>query len=178
MSCQACDWIEKSKKIYEDDKLVAILAKQPANPGHTIVIPKKHYTILEQIPDKEVQHHGIVINKITRAIFESMNIQGVSVLMQNGIAAHQKIPHFMTHIIPRMENDDVGLVWQPRQLSEEEMSTVELQLNEQTKKIETVDAKPLTKVNIDNGSSHKKQKVGNNQSDEINYLIKQLERIP
>ncbi len=178
MSCEACAWIEKSKKIYEDDKVIAILADQPANPGHTIVIPKKHYTILEQIPDNEIAHHGIVINKITRAIFESMNIQGVNVLMQNGLSAHQQIPHFMTHIIPRMENDNVGLTWQPRQLSEEEMSTVELQLMEQTRSLEPVDIKPMAQVNLDKDRAPQDPSTEKTGSDETNYLVKQLEKIP
>src|SRR3989344_1601038 len=39
----------KSKKIYEDNDIIAVLDINPANPGHTIVFPKTHYQILAQI---------------------------------------------------------------------------------------------------------------------------------
>ena len=48
--CQIIDGTIPSKKIYEDDDIVAILDFNGANPGHSFVIPKQHIPILEQVP--------------------------------------------------------------------------------------------------------------------------------
>jgi len=40
-----------SKKLYEDDECIAILDVNGASPGHSFVIPKEHYPILEKVPD-------------------------------------------------------------------------------------------------------------------------------
>ena len=55
--CLVCGIIEgkiPSKKVYEDEQILAVLDVNGANPGHCFVLPKKHYTIFEQVPDNEV----------------------------------------------------------------------------------------------------------------------------
>ncbi len=137
-TCLVCQIVENkipSKKIYEDDLVMAVLDVNGAVPGHSFVIPKNHYQIIEQVPDKEIGRLFQVSNKISSAIFESLGAQGTNVFVANGIPAGQTIAHFTINVIPRKENDGINLQWQPKQLSEEEMSTVELKLKEQTKNI-------------------------------------------
>lgn len=167
MKCKGCE--QQGEKMYEDDKVVVVLSPNPANFGHTLVIPKEHYTILEQMPDYIVAHLGVVVNKISRVLFESMNIQGTNVFIQNGISAGQSIPHLIVHIIPRTENDGINLDWQPRQLGEEEMSTIELLLNEQAGAIDFEREKPKP-VDMD--------KELEQLEEAENYMIKQLDRMP
>ena len=112
MKCEACELIKGEEKIYEDDKVFAVLAKNPANYGHIWVVPKEHYTIIEQVPDFVMAHIGVVTNKISMALFESMKIQGTNIFIQNGVAAGQNIPHLIVHIIPRFENDGINLLVQ------------------------------------------------------------------
>ena len=171
MKCEACELI-KGETLYEDDKVVVVLAKRPANFGHTMVIPKQHYTIIEQIPDYVIAHIGVVVNKISMALFESMNIQGTNVFIQNGVAAGQSVPHLIVHIIPRTENDGINLNWQPRQLGEEEMSTIELLLNEHARAIGSFEKEKPKPVDLD------KQKELEHIEQEENYMIKQLDRMP
>ncbi|MBW2971339.1 HIT family protein [Candidatus Woesearchaeota archaeon] len=176
MSCKPCEWIEKSELIYEDEQVVALMADKPANFGHVIVMPKQHFTILEQVPDKIISHIGVVANKISIALFESLNIQGTNILIHNGVVAHQQYPHFMVHIIPRLENDGIELAWKSRQLSEEEMSTIELELTEGVKTEKAV-IKTET-PSQDSLKQGKKETEKLKQSNQTNYLIRQLERIP
>lgn len=124
-----------SKKVYEDDLAMAVLDVNGSNPGHCFVMPKNHYPIIEQVPDAEIGKLFQVSNKISTAIFESLGVQGTNLFVANGIPAGQTVAHFTINIIPRKENDGINLQWQPRQLSEEEMSTVELKLKEQSKNI-------------------------------------------
>ena len=173
MKCEACELIKSEERIYEDDKFVAVLAKNPANYGHILVMPKEHYTIIEQVPDYEIANLGKILNKLSIALFESLKIQGTNIFIQNGVAAGQTVPHLIVHIIPRLENDGINLNWQPRQLSEEEMSTVELLLNEHANKIGEFENEKPKPISLD-----KKREEIKHDKEEENYMIKQLDRIP
>lgn len=133
--CQIIDNSIPSKKIFEDELVMAVLDVNGAVPGHCFIMPKNHYPIIEQVPDIEIGRLFQVSNKISSAIFESLGAQGTNIFIANGIPAGQTVAHFTINVIPRMENDGVNLQWQPKQLNEEEISTIELKLKEQTKNI-------------------------------------------
>ena len=124
-----------SLKVYEDDLVMAVLDVNGSNPGHCFVFPRNHYPIMEQVPDLEVARLFQLSNKISSAIFESLGVQGTNIFVANGIPAGQTIAHATINVIPRKENDGVNLQWKPKQLSEEEMSTVELRLKDATKNV-------------------------------------------
>src|SRR3989338_11408811 len=124
-----------SKKIYEDEFVMAVLDVNGSNPGHCFVMPKNHYPILEQVPDAEIGSLFNISNRISSAIFESFGAQGTNIFVANGIPAGQTVAHFIINVIHRKENDGINLQWKPKQLTEEEMSTVELKLREQLKSI-------------------------------------------
>lgn len=169
--CQIVDGTVPAKKIYEDDDVLAILDFNGANPGHSFVIPKQHIPILEQAPSHLVGKLFNVANKISSAIFDALKVQGTNIFVANGVPAGQKVAHLMVNVIPRHENDGVNIEWPPKQLSEEEMSTVELKIKEEIGNVgfsESPKPKQETKA----------QPVSKEVSGEDNYLIKQLRRIP
>lgn len=98
-----------SKKIYEDDKVLAILDINPANPGHILLLIKEHYQIMPQIPDDEISHIFMVAKAISHACLKALNAQGTNIFIANGTVAGQKAPHFMLHIIPRMDVDGIKI---------------------------------------------------------------------
>lgn len=173
-SCIVCQIIENkipSKKVYEDELVMAVLDVNGANPGHCFVMPKAHYPIIEQVPDIEIGRLFQVSNKISSAIFESLGAQGTNIFVANGIPAGQTVAHFTINVIPRKENDGINLQWQPKQLSEEEMSTVELKLKEQTKNIGYFE-KEERKVKI------QAPKQVSLSEEEEEYFEKQMRRLP
>jgi histidine triad (HIT) family protein len=191
MECMGCEWVKEAEKLYEDERVIAFLAEEAISAGHVIVLLKKHYTILEQVPDYEVSHLAKIANKLSIVLFESLKIQGTNMLIQNGIAAHQTIPHLMIHIVPRLENDGLNFQWRPRQLSEEEMSTIELQLKDAAKTVGSIEKEKPKPIDLDKkpeefkslqkkdgGTPESAQDGQENQPEEINYLIRQLERLP
>lgn len=173
-ACKICEIIkEKKELIYQDKYVFAALASEPASPGHIILFPKKHYPILEQVPDYVVAHLFQIANKLSIAIFETIGCHGTNIIIQNGLAAGQKIPHVSLHIIPRKENDGLNLQWIPKQFSEEEMSTVELKIKEETKNIGGFEKEQKKEaIKLDKKQT---EKISN---EEENYLIKQLRKIP
>ena len=98
-----------SKKIYEDDKVLAILDINPANPGHILLLTKEHYQIMPQIPDDEISHIFMVAKAISHACLKALNAQGTNIFIANGALAGQKASHFMLHIIPRMNVDGIKI---------------------------------------------------------------------
>ncbi|MDD5086690.1 MAG: HIT domain-containing protein [Candidatus Nanoarchaeia archaeon] len=94
-----------SKKIYEDDKVLAILDINPLNPGHMLLLTKEHYQIMPQIPDDIIAHIFMVAKKLSHACLRALNAEGTNVFIANGAPAGQKASHFMVHIIPRMKAD-------------------------------------------------------------------------
>ncbi|MEM4246801.1 MAG: HIT domain-containing protein, partial [Candidatus Woesearchaeota archaeon] len=106
-----------SKKIYEDDKVVCVLDINPANPGHTLIIPKEHYMIMPQLPEELLQHIGMIAKGVSHAQLRALKAQGTNIFVANGVTAGQRAQHFMMHVIPRMEKDEVGLILPERAMS-------------------------------------------------------------
>ena len=109
-----------AKKVYEDEKLIAILDINPARKGHVLVMPKEHYPILPLVPFDDMQHIFRKTKKLVDAVKEAMLSQGVSVFIANGGAAGQMSPHFLFHIIPRDHNDLFASLDLPAQGNKEE----------------------------------------------------------
>ncbi|HSU72401.1 MAG TPA: HIT family protein [Candidatus Binatia bacterium] len=173
MSCKLCDLL-KEAPLYDDGEVTAVVSETPAAPGHLIVAPKTHHVILEQVPDWVMGKLFTVANKLSIALFEGLGAQGTNLLIQNGAAAGQGAPHVSVNIVPRQENDGLNLLWQPRQLSEEEMSTVELKLKQEIKSIGSFDKEKPKPKEEPKPDVKKEYKL----SEEENYLIKSLRRIP
>ncbi|MBL7100418.1 MAG: HIT domain-containing protein [Nanoarchaeota archaeon] len=119
-----------AKTVYEDDMVKAVLDINPANKGHILIFPKTHYQLLFTMPDNEVARIFQVANKLSKAVFEIVGAQGTNIFVANGQAAGQNAPHVLVHVIPRFEDDKVGLVWQPKKIEEKEMEEVAAKLKE------------------------------------------------
>ena len=107
--CIFCKIINKeipSKIIYEDEKTLAFLDIYPINPGHTIVIPKKHFQNIEDIAEDTLCELILSVKKIALLIHKKLGIEGYNILQNNFKAAGQVINHFHIHIIPRYKTDE------------------------------------------------------------------------
>lgn len=110
-----------SKKIYEDEKVVAVLDINPANPGHVLIVPKEHYVIMPQLPEDLLEHIGMVAKGVSHAQLKALKAEGTNVFVANGVTAGQRAQHFMMHVIPRMEKDELGLILPERSMNAADM---------------------------------------------------------
>jgi len=94
-----------SKKVYEDENVFAFLDINPRNPGHTLVIPKKHYVTLLDMPAKEVGHLFESARMVAEAVKGGANADGLSLIQSNGKAAGQLVTHVHVHLIPRFMSE-------------------------------------------------------------------------
>lgn len=125
-SCIFCKIVNKeipSFKIYEDDDILAFLDIAPVSAGHTLVITKKHYKNLEDIPKKELSDLIVVVKKIGKSIKDNLLVEGYNVSENNDPVAGQIIPHIHFHVIPRKKNDGFEL-WKQGKYVEGEAESI------------------------------------------------------
>lgn len=105
-SCIFCKIAQKkvpASHVYEDEQVLAFLDIRPLNEGHTLIIPKKHYENIFDIPIELNSYlHGIT-KQVALAVRKTVEADGISIIQQNGEAADQEIPHLHVHIIPRFK---------------------------------------------------------------------------
>lgn len=92
-------------KVYEDDDVLVFLDISPVNPGHTLVIPKKHYDDLIQLPETEAQLLIAKIKKIAPAVISGVGAKAFNLNLNNGKISGQEVAHVHWHIVPRFEGD-------------------------------------------------------------------------
>jgi histidine triad (HIT) family protein len=131
--CQILSGKIPSKKVYEDEVCVGILDINPATKGHILLIPKEHYAIMPQVPDNVIGHLFVTAKKFSQIMLKSLRATGTNVFIANGLVAGQKSQHFMIHVIPRKEDDEILKI--DEKLLEQEMldkvkSAIEPKLNE------------------------------------------------
>jgi len=102
-SCVFCKIVQKeapANVVYEDDKVIAFMSIQPINVGHTLVVPKKHYENIYEIPEDEVAYLYRIVKKLSYAVQKAVNAEGIRIVQNNGAAAGQVVFHLHVHIIP------------------------------------------------------------------------------
>ena len=162
--CVFCSIVEgklKTKKIYEDNKVLAILDINPINFGHTLVIPKKHYSNLDLMKDEEVSYLFGIVNKLKFQISKLIDSEGSNILLSEGVVAGQNVDHIFVNIIPRFSNDGVEFDLKRKKINEEELEKLE---------------KLLSNIRIE--KIEEKREI-NDKSGEINKIYRNLiRRIP
>jgi histidine triad (HIT) family protein len=98
-------------KVYEDDLCLAFMDIGPIAPGHTLLIPKKHYEAIMEMPADEAAHLGRQLPALARAVKSAMDVPGLNVLQNNGKVAGQAVAHLHIHFIPRRADDGLGYRW-------------------------------------------------------------------
>ena len=98
-----------SSRVLETDLVLALLDIQPINPGHTLVIPRRHVCAYTDLTTKEAEQLALVGQRIAAALKARVpNCEGVSLLIADGEAAGQEVPHAHLHVIPRQTGDGFG----------------------------------------------------------------------
>ena len=90
-----------SFKVYEDDLVLAYLDINPFTEGHTLVIPKEHYTGLLDTPADVLKEVVARVQKVAAHLKAALPCDGFNILQNNGEAAGQTVPHVHFHIVPR-----------------------------------------------------------------------------
>ncbi len=112
-----------SYKVFENDEVFAFLDINPVNPGHTLVIPKKHAKDLFEVDEQSYLEVQRVVQKLAPKIKEVVGACGVNIMQNNLPCAGQVVEHLHVHIIPRFKNDGHKL-WHGSAVSEQELNEI------------------------------------------------------
>ncbi len=103
-------------RVYEDDHVLAFLDIFPLSPGHTLVIPKERRAFLHQLSDESAAAIGRVLPRLARAVMAATGATAYNVLQNNGSSAHQAVFHVHFHIIPKLGERGLGILWEAGKL--------------------------------------------------------------
>jgi diadenosine tetraphosphate (Ap4A) HIT family hydrolase len=102
--CLFCDAAIASI-VLENQSFYAIFDKYPVNPGHLLIISKRHISDLFSLEETEFKHLYEILNKAKEMLDMKYKPDGYNMGVNCGQAAGQTIFHFHLHIIPRYKND-------------------------------------------------------------------------
>ncbi len=88
-------------KVFEDPGHLAFLDINPRNPGHTLVIPKRHYEVVMDMPEAEAGKLFELVKRMSVNIKNGTKADGISIMQNNYKIAGQVVPHVHFHVIPR-----------------------------------------------------------------------------
>lgn len=107
--CIFCEIINgniPSSKVYENDKVLAILDLSQTTYGHTLVMPKKHYDNILDMPADELSYLIVKTQELSKMLLNKLNAKGCNILANTNEVAGQTIMHAHIHIIPRYDEND------------------------------------------------------------------------
>lgn len=111
--CQIASGNAKSWKVYETDHAYAFLDIHPVNEYHTLVIPKRHYVNIFDIPTEELLHVMSALKHVVNLYQERLGLANAQIVNSSGAEAQQDVFHLHFHIVPRQKGDGQDVKWSP-----------------------------------------------------------------
>ena len=102
-----------STRVYEDDRVIAIMDIFPATRGHVLVIPRAHARDLHEVSEDDLAAAAVVAKRLAARAASGLGADGVTIMQSNGPAAWQTVFHYHVHVIPRYAGDPLVLPWTP-----------------------------------------------------------------
>lgn len=91
-------------KVWEDEKHIAFLDIRPAQPGHTLVVPKREVDYLFDLDEEEHADLWRAAQKVAKRMKERLGCQRVVVTVIGW-----EVPHVHIHLIPTNAIHEVGM---------------------------------------------------------------------
>ena len=99
--------------VLDDDEFVAFLDARPVFKGHVLVVPRRHYVTLADLPVPVVGPLFERVRLVSAALPVALGADGTFVALNNVVS--QSVPHLHVHVVPRTKGDSLrGFFW-PRQ---------------------------------------------------------------
>src|SRR3989344_2012885 len=109
--CLFCRIIRKeipADIVYEDESIIAFFDINPANKGHTLVMPKNHSNNLLEDNEDDLKNISIAVKNIGNAIMKATDAEGLNIISNINSVAGQVIFHTHVHIVPRFKDDGIN----------------------------------------------------------------------
>lgn len=108
--CRIARGEEEASRLYEDEGVVAFLDTLPINPGHALVVPRRHAPFLADLHPGDGALMFQAAQLLAAAIRRSgLRCEAVNLLLNDGAEAGQRVFHTHLHVIPRFVGDGARL---------------------------------------------------------------------
>ncbi len=108
--CKIAKKEAKSEIISESNNFIAFRDVNPKVEGHTLVIPKKHFVTLLDIPNNLGSEMLEFTKEVSFGLMEKKLGDGFNIVMNNLEVAGQVVGHAHLHILPRNEGDGLKVI--------------------------------------------------------------------
>jgi histidine triad (HIT) family protein len=105
--------------VCEDEHTLAFMDMGQVNPGHVLVATKPHVENVFGLDNMLAAAVFCTTTRVARAVRAAFDAPGLTLLQANGRAGDQTVFHFHLHVVPRWENDGVGITWPAKNPSRE-----------------------------------------------------------
>ncbi len=99
-----------SRVIMQNEKAMALLDAFPLAPGHSLVVPKSHYSKVQQMSEQDAKAVFEIVWKLVGAVETASEVNASTIAIHNGSEAGQEVPHVHAHIVPRKRGDGAGAI--------------------------------------------------------------------
>ncbi|RYF71068.1 MAG: HIT domain-containing protein, partial [Comamonadaceae bacterium] len=96
--------------VYEDELTFAFMDAGQLNPGHVLVATKRQVETLLEVDEDLAAALFRTVHRVARAVQAAFEPEGITILQANKPAGWQTVPHLHVHVLPRYQDDGVGLV--------------------------------------------------------------------
>lgn len=111
-----------SVPLYRDQECLVILDIAPVNKGHVLVISTSPYPTIGSCPPATLAHLMAVVQKVDDVLRSRLGAEATNIVINNGPAAGQEVPHLHIHVIPRYRDDGKHLIFEKEKYQEREMA--------------------------------------------------------
>jgi histidine triad (HIT) family protein len=123
--CQIVAGTREATFVWRDEQCVAFGSIRPLQPGHLLLVPRRHFADLYQLPEDLAAHLLPVASRLGRALKTTLQADGLTLLQNNEKAAGQSVFHFHLHLIPRFTDKEIfKTVVEAPKASQQELESV------------------------------------------------------
>ena len=107
MTAKPCPFcvLDPARILAEDELTVIYKDGFPVSPGHTVVIPRRHFPTLFDATEAEQIALLRALNQCKTLLDELHHPDGYNIGINQGVAGGQSVPHLHIHVIPRYLGD-------------------------------------------------------------------------
>ena len=113
----------------ENEDCYAFLDIYPANPGHTLVIPKVHVRDIHEADASTYSDVAAMAKEVADLLVNKLGSVGTTIFQMNREAGWQTVFHLHMHVIPRWSDDNLHKPWDIAPATEESLAKIQLQIN-------------------------------------------------
>lgn len=103
--CMFCNLSEDKEIIAENDLAIAFYDGFPVNPGHSLIIPKRHVANYFDLTAEECAAMQDLLKTVKKKVEDRFHPDGYNIGVNVNAAGGQSVFHVHMHLIPRYLGD-------------------------------------------------------------------------